>query len=70
MLSLSDPRFPWPRHLGIKHAKDVKLEEPLILEQWIVKAGTTVRVFQGKNFGFCIVPEGVMPCGIKRIFKY
>jgi hypothetical protein len=70
MLSLSSPNFPWPRFIGLKHAKELELPEPLLVEQWVVPKGTRVRVFQCKNFGYCIVPEGVMPCGIKRIFKY
>jgi hypothetical protein len=70
MLSLSDKRFPWPRYIGIKHKKTVELPEDLFVEQWIVPKGTPVMVFQGRDFGFCIIPEGVMPTGIKRIFKY
>jgi hypothetical protein len=65
MISLSDPRFPWPRWIGIKHIKEVTLGEDLFVEQWIVPKGTRVRVFQGQNFGYCIMPPGVMPCGIK-----
>jgi hypothetical protein len=70
LLSLSSPNFPWPRHIGIKHLKEVVLQDDLLVEQWVVKAGTTVKVWQGKNFGFCLVPKDAVPCGIKRLFSY
>lgn len=69
-MNLSSPNFPWPKRQGIRHAKDVVLPEDLFVEQWVVEKGTTVKLINGKNFGFCIVPKDAVPCGIKRIFTY
>jgi hypothetical protein len=70
MMSLADKRFPWPRFIGIKHIKEVELVEDLFVEQWTIVKGTKVKVFQGRDFGYCIVPKDAVPCGIKQIFKY
>ena len=66
--------LPYSRYVGIKHAKDWALTNDLILEQWIVPKGTVVRLINGQNFGYVILPEFtkdvrnfVIP---RRIFKY
>jgi len=70
MLHLSDNSLPWPRWEGLKHAKEVVLQDDLHVELWTIKRGTKVKLFIGRNFGYCIVPKDAVPFGIKRIFKY
>lgn len=63
--------LPYPRYANKpSNIIDYTLPVPLIVEQWTVPAGITVKLQTTKNFGFCIIPEGVMPKGIKRIFSY
>jgi len=57
-----------------KPAQPMVYAETLYLEQWRVPAGTEVSIYQGKNFGYVILPAGtkdargfVIP---KRVFKY
>ena len=57
-----------------RKAFDYTLPTKLVLEQWIVAAGTTVKLLTTGNFGFVCLPPGCMDCrGFEipqRIFKY
>jgi len=70
MLSLASENFPWPQHIGLEHIKEIELTDDLLVEQWIIKKGTKIKVAQVRECGFCIVPEGSVPYGTKRVFKY
>lgn len=66
--------LPFPRYIGIKHVRDYELPKDLLLEQWIIAKGTVVKIFQTKDFGYCILPaEAKDKRGFtipKRIFKW
>ena len=67
-------RLPFPRFIGIKYKKEYKLPTILILEQWVVPEGTTVKIFQTRDFGWCILPKDCRDEGgfiiPRRFFKY
>lgn len=66
--------LPYPRHKGVKHRKDFALDKPLLIAEepgrtCLVPVGTTVRLWQGENFGYVLLPEGTTPWG-SRLFRY
>jgi hypothetical protein len=77
MLGITD-MFPPVSH-GRKRKIDRRvhervLSEDLLLDQWIVPKGTTVRTTESTNFGYVILPPGTedkrgfrIP---RRIFRY
>ena len=58
-------QLPFPRFKGTKHLKHYKVTQDLILEKWIVRKGTTVKLITGEDFGYVILPEN---CQDKRGF--
>jgi len=72
--SLDITQLPFPRFIGTKYCKEYKLPTILILEQWRIPEGITIKIFQDRNFGWCILPENcrdergfIIP---RRIFRY
>lgn len=67
-------QLPFPINLGTKHTTDYTLDSDLFVEQWIVPKGTPVKLMNGQDFGFVILPQNQQDArgfGIpKRIFKY
>jgi hypothetical protein len=65
--------LPYPRHIGLKHVKEFKLDSPLFVgdafRTHIVPAGTVVKVYQSQNFGVCVIPPNIVPWG-QQIFRY
>jgi hypothetical protein len=71
---LSIQTIPMPHRIGLQHIRPFELPTDLILEQWIIPAGTTVKVFQTANFGWISLPQDckdkrgfVIP---RRLFRY
>lgn len=67
-------QLPFPRHIGIKHIKEIQLQQELWLEQWRIPKGTLVKLYVSGNFGVVLLPEKTKDVrGFvleRRIFKY
>lgn len=70
MLHLDTLYFP---KIG-KPAQELALHEDLVLEQWIVPKGSTIKTWQTRDFGYVILQEGqqdvrgfIIP---RRLFRY
>ena len=50
--------LPFPRFIGIRHAKDHVLLVDTMFERYNVPAGTTVKLWQSENFGHALFAEG------------
>lgn len=57
-MSIKD--LPWirPGRAGWKKPFDYTLKIPLVVEQWAVPVGTTIRCVQTQNCGVVILPPG------------
>jgi hypothetical protein len=72
--ALDITQLPFPKFIGVKYYKEYKLHSTLFLEQWRIPEGITVKIFQDKNFGWCILPvdcrdeRGFIIS--RRIFRY
>jgi len=66
--------LPWPKHIGLKHTKTIKLIEDCFVEQWIVPRGTEVKLLNTTNFGFVVLPHNTQDArGFtipRRFFSY
>ena len=72
MLSIN--QLPFPKKRGTDNIAEHLLHDDLCLEQWVVPAGTVVKLVTTRNFGIVILPQGaadkhdfVIP---KRLFRY
>lgn len=72
MDSIAD--LPFPKRQGQAHAISYTLPRDLFLLQWIVPAGTVVKLTTTRNFGHVILPQGTLDKrGFqipRRIFSY
>ncbi len=66
--------LPFPKKRGMEHAKDYVTDQTLILEQWMIPAKTIIKLINGENFGYAILPEHCQDIrGFeipRRIFRY
>jgi hypothetical protein len=53
---LSIKQLPYPKE-GFNNADEHLLHDDLCLEQWVVPAGTVVKLVTTRNFGIVILPQ-------------